>query len=396
MGNEFLFINGIIPNLDFLRTNDKNSLLVSSDLYQKSLIKGLKENGIRVNSISLPFIGAFPNKFKKINIPSYKDDESTYLGFNNIWGIRNISRYLKLKKYLRKNIKNINTNNVLIYSAHTPFVKVAKLIKKYNKNADICLIVPDLPQYMNLNKKKSFIYRIFKKIDINSFNKQIKYIDRFVFFTKYMNDFINKYNRPYIVIEAIPSNSNNEFKILNNKKKKIVYAGTTNEAYGIIDLIKAFKIINNPNYELDIYGTGDVDNILKEESNKNKNINYYGLISKDVINSVINNADVLVNPRSNKFEYTKYSFPSKIIEYISTGRPVVCYKLDGIPNEYDDVLFYTSDDSINALAMKLKEVLNLSNNELNKIFEKSKKLIDSKKPSLSAKKLINFMRRANQ
>ena len=36
MGNEFLFINGIIPNVDFLRTNDKNSLLVSSDLYQKS------------------------------------------------------------------------------------------------------------------------------------------------------------------------------------------------------------------------------------------------------------------------------------------------------------------------------------------------------------------------
>lgn len=43
------------------------------------------------------------------------------------------------------------------------------------------------------------------------------------------------------------------------------------------------------------------------------------------------NADVLVNPRQNDDEYTKYSFPSKNIEYLMTGNAVMAYMLDGIP-----------------------------------------------------------------
>ena len=38
-----------------------------------------------------------------------------------------------------------------------------------------------------------------------------------------------------------------------------------------------------------------------------------------------------VNPRQNNEEFTKYSFPSKTMEYLASGVPVVAYKLDGIP-----------------------------------------------------------------
>ena len=60
-----------------------------------------------------------------------------------------------------------------------------------------------------------------------------------------------------------------------------------------------------------------------------------GQVSLNEARALQKTADVLVNPRLNEGEYTKYSFPSKTMEYLSTGRPVVCYKLDGIPDEYD-------------------------------------------------------------
>ena len=42
-----------------------------------------------------------------------------------------------------------------------------------------------------------------------------------------------------------------------------------------------------------------------------------------------------MNPRSADAEYTKYSFPSKTIEYLATGVPVVMNRLPGIPEEYE-------------------------------------------------------------
>ena len=58
-------------------------------------------------------------------------------------------------------------------------------------------------------------------------------------------------------------------------------------------------------------------------------------------------ADVLVNPRPNNEEYTKYSFPSKNIEYLMTGKPVVAYMLDGMPAHYKKFLYEIPTGELN-------------------------------------------------
>ena len=45
-------------------------------------------------------------------------------------------------------------------------------------------------------------------------------------------------------------------------------------------------------------------------------------------------AKLLVNLRDPSVELTKYAFPSKILEYMSSGSAVLTTKLEGIPNEY--------------------------------------------------------------
>lgn len=75
-------------------------------------------------------------------------------------------------------------------------------------------------------------------------------------------------------------------------------------------------------------------------------------------------ATLLVNPRFSCELYTKYSFPSKILEYMSTGTPVLTTKLEGIPDEYSDFLYFFEDESVKGMKDKLNEILSFSYEQL--------------------------------
>jgi glycosyltransferase involved in cell wall biosynthesis len=45
---------------------------------------------------------------------------------------------------------------------------------------------------------------------------------------------------------------------------------------------------------------------------------------------------------------------------MAAGKPVVCYKLDGVPSEYDEFLIYADPDDPDSLRQKLKETCALS------------------------------------
>jgi hypothetical protein len=67
-------------------------------------------------------------------------------------------------------------------------------------------------------------------------------------------------------------------------------------------------------------------------------------VTAEAAKEQIRNADVLVNPRRNDAEYTKYSFPSKNVEYLLSGNPVVGYMLDGMGQAYRDFMYIVADD----------------------------------------------------
>jgi glycosyltransferase involved in cell wall biosynthesis len=52
----------------------------------------------------------------------------------------------------------------------------------------------------------------------------------------------------------------------------------------------------------------------------------------------VERADFMLNPRDPSWPGTPYSFPSKLIEYLITGKPIVSTRLPGIPAEYFEVL----------------------------------------------------------
>lgn len=340
-----LFIGGVFDEKSELEVleNTKGYAELSANIFQKKLLKGF-EGKADVKVLSAPLTGAFPMGYKKMRFKGFKASQSeyTYVKFNNIWGIRNFSRAKSLKNKI-KSYKKLGKSFdlIIIYSAHTPFLQAGAYAKKLFSKAKICYVVPDLPQYMNLNEHRSKLYDLFKKYDIKKMDKLSTVVDSFVVLTEPMKSVLKVGERPCAVIEGIvESVENNDFPSKKEQSiKNIVYTGKMNFKFGIKELVDAFMQIENDDYRLVLCGDGDAREYVLEKSMIDKRIEYKGQVSHAKAKEWISRADVLVNPRPNNEEYTKYSFPSKNIEYLSSGNPVVAYLLDGMLREYGEFIF---------------------------------------------------------
>lgn len=317
----------------------------SANIFQRKLIKGIEKNGIEHKVISAPLIGAYPMRYSKSRFRGFsqKSEKYEYVSFNNIWGIRNISRTHSLKKSIKQYLTRDTEEEflILVYCPHTPFLEAAVYAKSLKPKSKICLVVPDLPQYMNLNANGRGLYDFFKKYDIRYMERYIAQIDSFVILTEPMKDVLKIGTRPYMVAEGIVDSDCNVSDEVTSSDgiKRIVYTGKMNIKFGIKELVDSFSKIKDSNYRLILCGDGDAKDYVIEKAALDSRIEYKGMVTSAEAKGYINYADVLVNPRPNNEEYTKYSFPSKNIEYLITGKPVVAYMLDGMPDCYANFLY---------------------------------------------------------
>ena len=373
-----LFIGGVFAkeNEQEIVENSKGYAEFSANIFQKKLISGFKRNDVDIDVISAPLIGAYPNKYKKMFFRDFseKQSEYTYVKFNNIWGYRNFSRAAAIKRKIKELIKvqKKNYDLIIAYSAHQPFLEAASYAKSMLPNAKICFVVPDLPQYMNLDANRSKIYDILKIVDIKRMDKEIKNVDSFVILTEPMKDMLNIGDRPYFVAEGIMENLPEKVTgISETDIKSVVYTGKMNKAFGINELVDAFCEIKGENYRLILCGAGDAVEYVTSKAKEDSRIEYLGQVLPEKAKEIIENAAVLVNPRPNNEEYTKYSFPSKNIEYLQSGKPVVAYMLDGMPTIYSDFIYEIRNNSV-ADALKKALLADDQNEKYNKFYAYAK------------------------
>lgn len=348
----------------------KKPVEYSANVFQEKLIRGICETGYMNSVISAPFIGSYPNASDWMYFKGFDTHQDKYehVPFLNIWGLRNYSRSVSLKKAVANFIQVDDSEKlIIVYSPHTPFIEAAVYAKSKDPRIKICLVIPDVPQYMNLNAHVSMVYKVGKKFDIAKFNKLNRYVDSYMLLTEAMKDIIDIHGCPYCVIEGIvdsdvfEKNCTKKQRSKNDDTKYIVYTGKTNEKFGVKGLIDAFERLEEPNLKLVVCGNGDADTYIAQKATEDPRILALGQVSHDQAIEWVRCADVLVNPRQDNEEYTKYSFPSKNIEYLSSGNPTVGYILRGMKPIYRDFMFSANEDGLGAAIMR---ALNTSEEDL--------------------------------
>ena len=230
-------------------------------------------------------------------------------------------------------------------------------------------------------------------------NKIIHMYDRYVLLTEQMNDYIvskiTHKDKPYIVIEGMVDLNMQRETVLEEEKysKKVcMYAGILDRKYGIEMLAKGFDKAHIPDAELHIYGDGDFREELQELCKRNSAIKYFGLKPNSYIVKEQQKATLLINPRPSNEEFTKYSFPSKNMEYLASGTPALLTRLPGIPEEYFQYTYVIENESVDGMASALIEVLQLSEKELMEQGNKAKEyVLRQKSNEKQAKKIIDWL-----
>ncbi len=81
------------------------------------------------------------------------------------------------------------------------------------------------------------------------------------------------------------------------------------------------------------------------------------------------------------------------MEYMLSGKPVLMYKLDGVPDEYDQYLYYFDSSSPKDMASRIIEVCEKPKLELKSIGREAKKFVlENKNSEVQAKKILDMIR----
>lgn len=385
-----LFLCGIYPqnDIDKIFKNSKRGYQFAAQNFQEAVISGFIQNKVNLEIITVPFLSAFPFGYKKpfVNYGTskyYNVVPTKCVSFINIPFLREVSSSIENDVF--KWCKCSGTNDVkhiIVYSLNVNLMKAALAAKNKYPNVKLSIIVPDLPEYVAYNH----FFRLLglREKNINYIYNNVKWFDNFILLTESMKLPLNIKSKNFCVIEGIFRERNliDERLDFEEGVKSILYTGALSKKYGIETLLSAFNSLRDVNYRLIICGQGEAEELIENYCKIDMRISFLGKVSHEVIVSMQRGADLLVNPRTNKGEYTQYSFPSKTMEYFASGTPVLMYKLGGVPTEYFKYCFTLDIETEEALANKLNEILLLSEEERRKIGERAAEFVLNKKNAM--------------
>ena len=401
---DILFISRLIPkHMDSeVRSKMMNTMDDAAIAWQNHIISGIEQNtNTPVKLLNFLPVRAYPGHYKDIYIKRSAFSHTTgaddiNLPFLNLVLVKRLFQGVSMKAEARKWARENSgkSKSVIIYTLYPEFLKAAACIKKIDPDIKVSAVVLDLPEYSILTNNMGLLNKLYLKWSKKKVDKLIGCIDAFAFLTEEMRYPLGVENKPYCIIEGIYSD---EFTDGHSENENIVmYAGTLHERFGVMKLVKAFESIKNDDMKLVICGYGDSEDAIKEAALRDKRIVFKGQLKRSDVIELMQNASAIVNPRENKEAFTKYSFPSKNLEALSSGVPFVGYKLDGIPDEYDEFINYPADDSEDALAECILAVCRDENGYYGKKAKLAKEWVhQNKNCKKQAEKLLNLILESN-
>lgn len=140
-----------------------------------------------------------------------------------------------------------------------------------------------------------------------------------------------------------------------SKVPSVMYAGAFTAACDMKLLTDLTKVITRPDVEFWICGKGN-DSELRQMSKVDPRVKLLGFVTEEELHKRMSAAWVFVNPRSASHSGAKMNFPSKLLRYLSYGKPVVSNWTDGIPSDYKSIVEFV--DSAEEMGSKIFEILN--------------------------------------
>lgn len=369
--------------LSSLEETVRGEITVSANKYSELIRKGLEaDQRIDLKCIFTPSIGDY--SITKIGYYYPKKDRNDpvgiYLSCINIVVLKQLIITLKIFFYtLHWFIANffVKEKIVMFSSIQLPFLIAVLPFKMFRLK--IVSFVPDLPNFQyNYTTIDGNIKKFILPLYIVLCNFLYHIISYFVYITKHM---VVKFpKRPYMIMEGLVEKRISKNIVHKLPVFSVMYAGALYETMGIKKLLEAIELMEyNAAIVFYFFGKGDMTSLIQEKSKTDKRIVYGGVVPNEEILLFEKKVNLLINPRPTNQKYTKYSFPSKLMEYMLSGTPILTTKLAGIPECYYDKMYFIDDETSIGMKGAIEACMNKPRTELMQFGEVAKEYVLSNK-----------------
>ena len=357
--------------------------------YHNLTLSGLRKNGVDVTNFSVLPLSASTYAGKWFSGKKHSTKEDLYLSMPTVSGLRHI--WIFLSVFIKTLFFGWKKERIVVCDVLNFTVSLAVLLATRLSPAKSVGIVTDVPT-KRAKKADSLKMKLYTRLSFSV----LKSFDSFVFLTSAMNELINEKGRPFVVAEGLVDieESAEESKTEKYPQKVCLYAGSLKKIYGIGMLIDGFLKAGVENSALHIYGAGDFEEEIKKICEREESIKFFGIVPNSRVVEEEKKVSLLINPRPTDEEYTRYSFPSKNMEYMVSGTPLLTTCLPGMPQDHKEHIFLIEEESAEGIATALREIFSHTGEELGEKGKRAREFILNEKNNLvQAIKLVEMMKK---
>ena len=315
----------------------------SNQNFYNKLIRSISvRNNVSVVS-HRPFAkGMFKDKFLEAEIAKEGNVNYYYTRIESGKVYKLLREQNEIIKAAHKAIEDFHSNDFIIVTDTlrlSLLTAARKIASEYN--VKIVGMLTDNPDNLS-SKTSSYVLQL---------RRRIKQLDGYLSLTDGLVQVFNGY-KPSYVFEGLVD-SPDVFK------KDPIYdyyffAGSLYERYGVKTLVDAFHE-SNIKSKLIVAGSGPLAKYIEHLSYDDYRILYLPQLPRGKILGYERNAIANINPRPLDAKLDNESVPSKLLEYLSNGVPVISSKYPKLYGPFKDDVFWIEDTSLEGMKKALEE-----------------------------------------
>jgi glycosyltransferase involved in cell wall biosynthesis len=328
-GTSVVFIGGPLPLKEI---EGSEGFSMAGYLVTSNIIKGLRAIGVDISLIlsffPMPAWPKTPVLFSRGGVETLEDGTPvTRLGFPNVtplkqlWlGLAGAFALIRWGFKHRKDAKRV----FLCYNLSVPPGCLIWVAARVTHSKMIAIVYDvDLPGVTVPNT-------IWHRLNFAQTKAVMPHLDGIVGITEWIGrDFAPRV--PSICVPGGISDSLIDlFSVENDQEYKhkdlptVVFAGHLNLSNGIGLLLDALTEAKEINVSLELIGDGPLLTLAKEVSKTDSRVKVRGRLSHDEVLLAYKAADAIISLRLQETLKTPYLFPSKLLEAMAVGKPLIC------------------------------------------------------------------------
>jgi glycosyltransferase involved in cell wall biosynthesis len=140
------------------------------------------------------------------------------------------------------------------------------------------------------------------------------------------------------------------------RKNWVAFSGTLFRSKGLEQLIRAWDMLELPDWELHIAGDGELGDRLRQMAAHSRRIVFHGVLDRSENACLLCSAKIGINPHDLSATPGNV-FAFKIIEYLAAGTHVISTPMGALEPDLESGITYMPDNKPETIAATLKQVM---------------------------------------